>query len=182
MKALLEPGRLLSDGRAVLAARYHLRSAERLGPRVRVWGKPLVSNHGRLLIGDRVRLVSTVAPIEIAVEGGAELEIGDRSFINYGCSFGATLRITIGARATIGTHVIMMDNDFHRLEPDRRDERPPSQPITLEQNVWLGARVIVLRGVTIGANTVVGAGSVVAGDLPAGVVAGGVPAKVLRTL
>jgi maltose O-acetyltransferase len=178
----LDPKRLWSDGKAVLAARYYLRSAERLGSRVRVWGHPVVANSGRLIVGDRVRLVSTVAKLEIAVEHGAELEIGERAFINYGCSIGATQRVRIGPRCTIGTHVIMMDNDFHRLEPDRRDERPPSAPIELEENVWLGARVIVLRGVTIGANSVIGAGSVVSQNVPGGVIAAGVPAKVLRAL
>jgi maltose O-acetyltransferase len=141
-----------------------------------------VSNSGTLLIGDRVRLVSTIATLELAVEPGATLDIGDGVFINYGCSIGATKLVRIGSRCTIGTHVIVIDNDFHRVEPERRDERPLSQPIILEENVWLGARVVVLRGVTIGAHSVIGAGSVVARNIPPRVVAAGVPAKVVRSL
>jgi maltose O-acetyltransferase len=76
----------------------------------------------------------------------------------------------------------MMDNDFHRLEPERRDERPPSAPIVLEENVWLGVRAIVLRGVTVGAGSVVAAGSVVSRDVPPRVLVGGVPARVIRQL
>jgi maltose O-acetyltransferase len=76
----------------------------------------------------------------------------------------------------------MMDNDFHRLEPERRDEIPPSAPIVLEEGVWLGVRVIVLRGVTIGAGSVVGAGSIVVRDVPPRSLAAGAPAKVIRTL
>jgi maltose O-acetyltransferase len=75
-----------------------------------------------------------------------------------------------------------MDNDFHRLEPERRDERPLSAPIILEENVWLGARVIVLRGVTIGAGSAIGAGSVVTRDIPPRSLAVGAPAKVIRSL
>jgi maltose O-acetyltransferase len=77
---------------------------------------------------------------------------------------------------------MMMDNDFHRIEPDRRDEMPDSAPIVLGENVWVGGRVIVLNGVTIGRDSVIGAGSVVSSDIPPRSVAAGVPAKVIRAL
>jgi maltose O-acetyltransferase len=77
---------------------------------------------------------------------------------------------------------MLMDNDFHRIEPERRLERPDSAPIVLEANVWLGARVIVTRGVTIGEGSVVGAGSVVTSDVPPRTVVAGVPARVIRTI
>ena len=71
----------------------------------------------------------------------------------------------------------------HPLEPQpRRDKWEAAEPITIGDNVWLGGGVIVCPGVTIGADTVVGAGSVVTRDLPAGVVAVGSPARVLREL
>ncbi len=170
------------NGVAVLRARWYLRKASKIGMRVRVWGRPAITNNGTMIIGERVRLVSTIATVEIGVEAGATLEIGNSVFINYGCSFGATKLIRIGANCNIGTHVIMIDNDFHRLEPEHRNERPPSAPIILEDNVWLGARVIVLRGVTIGSGSVIGAGSVVSRDIPPRSIAAGVPAKVLRAL
>jgi maltose O-acetyltransferase len=75
-----------------------------------------------------------------------------------------------------------MDNDFHRVEPERRHEVPESLPIILGENVWLGARVVVLRGVTIGAHSVVAAGSVVTRDIPPRTLAAGVPARVVREL
>jgi acetyltransferase-like isoleucine patch superfamily enzyme len=149
---------------------------------VRVWGAPSVSNHGTFIVGDRARLVSTMATLEIGVGSGGVLEIGEGVFVNYGCSIAATKSVRIGAQSTIGPHVIMMDNDFHRLEPERRNETPPSAPIVLEANVWLAARVIVLRGVTIGAGSAIGAGSVVAGDIPPRTVAAGVPARVIRSI
>ncbi len=62
-------------------------------------------------------------------------------YINYGCSIGATLSVSIGDNCSIGSHSIIMDNDFHRIEPERRNELPPSAPIVLENDVWLGVRV-----------------------------------------
>ena len=170
------------NGKAVLAARWYLRHATSVGPRCRVYGHPKIENRGRLVLGERVRLVSTITPIEIGVEAAGTLEIGSRTFVNYGCSIAATSLVRIGERCNIGTYVMMMDNDFHSLEPERRDERPPSAPIIIEDNVWIGGRVIVLRGVTIGAGSVVAAGSVVTRDVPARTVVGGVPAKQLRSL
>lgn len=173
---------LRSDGQAVLMARWYLRNADEVGTRVRLRGRPRVENLGRLIVHDRVQLVSTVAKLDIATGPDGIMEIGSRTFVNYGTSISASERVTIGANCQIGTYVIIMDNSFHRLEPERRHERPPSQPIVLEDNVWLGARVIVMPGVTIGTGCAVGAGSVVTRDLPPRSLAAGVPARVLRTL
>jgi maltose O-acetyltransferase len=178
----VNPLDVVSDVRAVINARYHLRSAQSMGPRVRVWGTPSIRNLGRLLIGDRVRFYSTVATLELGIAPGGTLEIGDRVMINYGTSIGVYQSVRIGSRCNIGTHVMLIDNAFHQLDPERRDEAPPSEPIVLEDNVWLCARVIVLPGVTIGRDSVIGAGSVVTRDVPAGVLAAGVPARVLRPL
>jgi acetyltransferase-like isoleucine patch superfamily enzyme len=166
----------------VCRAHWVLRRAERAGWRIRLWGASFIRVDGKLTIGDRVRLASRPVPLEIFVGAHAELSIGDRVFINHGTSIAATERVLIGDRATIGPHCIVMDSDFHRLEPDRRDEAPPSRPVTLGNNIWLGARVIVMPGVSIGDNTVVGAGSVVTRNLPPNVVAAGVPARVVRSL
>lgn len=172
---------ILENAGAVLRARWYFRHATFLGSRVRIWGRPSVKNWGRMVIGDRVRLVSTVAKLELVAEGGA-LEIGEGTFINYGCSIGATQLVRIGANCSIGTYAILMDNDYHRLEPERRNERPESAPIVLEDNVWLGARVIVLRGVTIGAGSAIGAGSVVTRNIPPRSLAAGAPARVIKAL
>jgi maltose O-acetyltransferase len=103
-------------------------------------------------------------------------------FINYGCSISASQQVRIGDDCSIGTHAIIMDNDFHEIDPGRRRLRPASAPIVLEENVWLGARVTVLKGVTIGRDSVVAAGSVVTRDIPPGTIAAGVPARVIRSL
>ena len=90
--------------------------------------------------------------------------------------------ISIGPRCAIGSHAIIIDNDFHTIDPERRYDVPPSEPIILEENVWLGARVIVLRGVTIGAHSVIGAGSVVTRNVPPRSVAVGLPARVVKSI
>lgn len=177
-------GRLTSLSRDVIAAgraRARLRTAE-LGPRVRLRGKPAVYNAGTIRIGDRVQLVSTVATLELVADQGGVLEIGERSLVNFGCSLVAHERVTIGRRALIGPHCMIMDTGFHRIEPDRRLETPEPKPITIGENVWLGARVIVLPGVTIGDDSVIGIGSVVTHDIPPRSVAVGVPAKVVKQL
>ena len=172
----------VGDAAAVMRARYYLRSAQALGARVRVWGAPAVMNKGRLLIGDRVRLASGISTLELSVGPEATLQIGDRVLINHGCSLGATMLVRIGDRCNIGPQSILIDNAFHELDPDRRDQPPESAPVILEDNVWLAARVIVLPGVTIGTNSVIGAGSVVTKDIPPNVLAAGIPAKVIRPL
>jgi maltose O-acetyltransferase len=173
---------MLSDAGAVLRARYYLRAARTMGPHVRLWGVPAVKVEGTLLLGDRVRLASTISTLELSVGPAGTLEIGDRVLINHGCSIGATKLVRIGERCNIGSQAILIDNAFHELDPARRDEQPEPQPVILEPNVWLAARVIVLPGVTIGRNSVVGAGSVVTRDIPADVLAAGIPAKVIRPL
>jgi maltose O-acetyltransferase len=173
---------LWNNGWAVLRARYYLRRATRVGPKVRVWGRLVAHNWGQLIVHDRVQIVSTITPTSLRTGTDGVLEIGEGAYINYGCNISAEKLVRIGPRCNLGTDVIMMDNDFHRLEPERRNERPPSAPIILEENVWLGARVIVLRGVTIGAHSVIGAGSIVTRDIPPRSVAVGQPAKVVKKI
>jgi acetyltransferase-like isoleucine patch superfamily enzyme len=179
---LVTAWRRRGDGAAALNARWRLRKAARLGQRVRLRGAPVVVAHGNLVIGDRVQLVSTVATLELVAEYGATLTIGERSLINFGCSIVALDRVTIGPRSLIGPHCMIMDTGFHDIDPERRLEPPKAEPITIGENVWLGARVIVLPGVTIGSDSVVGIGSVVTHDIPPRSVAVGVPARVVKTL
>lgn len=171
------------QGKGLLGARWHLRHAAAIGERCRVWGRPhVIVERGDLVVGDRLQLMSITWATELWVGPTGRLEIGDEVFINNGCSIAATQLVRIGSRCNLGTHVQLMDNDWHRLEPDRRLERPPSRPIVLEDNVWLAASVLVLPGVTVGEGSVVGAGSVVIHDIPPSVLAVGVPARVVRRL
>lgn len=165
-----------------LNARWRFRRAHHVGARVRLRGRARVRTEGTLVIGDRVRFVGHVVPVEIGVDRGATLTIGDRTFVNYGVSIGATSSVRVGADCDLGPYVNIVDNDFHRLEPDRRRERPEPSPVEIGDNVWLATRVMVLPGVTIGDGSIVAAGSIVTRDIPPCSLAMGAPARVVRSL
>ncbi|SFV33393.1 acyltransferase [Hyphomicrobium facile] len=173
---------LWDDALSLARARWHLRNATSVGERVRVWGRPVIRNEGSLIIDQRVSLISGAIPIQLTTEPDGRLEIGARTFMNYGCSILATKLVSIGPDCKVGMEVLMMDNDFHQVDPHKRWIRPSSAPIVLEENVWLGARVIVLSGVTIGANSVIAAGSVVTRDIPPRSFAAGQPARVIKSV
>ena len=113
---------------------------------------------------------------------GSYIAIGDGTFVNYDCVLLDVAPIRIGAACQLatGVHVVTAT---HPIDPGpRRVGWESAEPITVGDNVWLGSGVVVCPGVTIGDDTVVGAGAVVTRDLPAGVVAVGVPAKVQREI
>ena len=113
---------------------------------------------------------------------GSHITIGAETFVNFGCVMLDVAPIRIGAHCQIATGVHIV-TATHPLDPEaRRLGWEAAEPITIGDNVWLGSAAVVCPGVTIGENTVVGAGAVVASDLPAGVVAVGVPAKVQREI
>jgi len=118
----------------------------------------------------------------LRVDYGTQIRIGARAFVNFGLVALDVAPITIGDDTQIGPSVQLL-TPLHPLEAGlRRDKWENARPIAIGDNVWLGGGVIVCPGVTIGANTVVGAGSVVTRDLPAGVLAVGSPARVVREL
>ena len=116
------------------------------------------------------------------VDYGYQTTVGAGTFANFGLVILDVARVRIGDDVQIGPNVQLL-TATHPLEPGpRREKWESAEPITIGDNVWLGGGVIVCPGVTIGADTVVGAGSVVTTDLPAGVLAVGVPARVVRQL
>ena len=116
------------------------------------------------------------------VDYGANIMIGARCFANFGLTALDVAAVTIGDDVQIGPHVQLL-TPTHPVEPEpRRAKWEAAEPISIGDNVWLGGGVVVCPGVTIGADTVVGAGAVVTRDLPAGVLAVGSPARVVREL
>ena len=107
---------------------------------------------------------------------------GSRLIIGDNCGFSGTSiwcfdSITIGNNIRVGANVVIMDGDAHQDDP----RAGKNAPVIIEDNVWIGAGVTVLKGVTIGRNSLIGAGSVVVKDIPANCVAAGNPCKVIRT-
>jgi maltose O-acetyltransferase len=110
------------------------------------------------------------------------IRIGDRTFVNVEAIVLDVAPVTIGAACQIATRVQIL-TATHPVDPEpRRAGWEYAEPITIADNVWLGGGVVVCPGVAIGQDTVVGAGAVVTKDLPAGVVAAGVPARILREI
>ncbi len=123
----------------------------------------------------------TIRP-PLRVDYGQHLHVGAGTFANFGLVALDCARITIGEHVQIGPNVQLLP-PTHPLDPvARREGWESADPITIGDNVWLGGGVIVVGGVTIGQDSVIGAGSVVTKDVPAGVVAVGSPARVVRSL
>lgn len=178
-RVLEDPRGTILDAGAYARARYYLSSVSRLGIRPRLYGRCAVEGGENIEIGDRLHMIGRTVRCELSTHHGGRLLIGEKVFINYGTNISAHQLVQIGAGCAIGQYAIMMDCDFHT--PGLADEgHGTPKPIVLEENVWLGARVVVLKGVTIGSGTVVAAGSVVNKSLPPRVIAGGVPARVIR--
>ena len=176
----MTPIAALKLARLLASSRWKTRRCTSVGRWVRVEGHLMVNNGGEIHLGEKVRIRASHLPVELGAMPGGVLEIGDRTYINSGASLCAQESVKIGARCAIGNQVLVMDTDFHSIE----DHTLPgiARPVVIEDEVWLSARVIVLKGVTIGRGAVVAAGAVVTKDVPPYTLVGGVPAKFIRTL
>jgi len=118
----------------------------------------------------------------VTFQSGPEgtLTVGDNVEINYGTLLSAEAKVVIGNRVMIGNCCIVADSEVPRTDGDTSRHRP--LPIEIGDDAWLAVRVTVLPGSKIGAGSVITAGSVVSGEIPPGVVAGGIPARVIRSL
>ena len=113
----------------------------------------------------------------------AEIFLGDTCGFS-GVIIGAAKRIVLGNHVLCGANVTITDFDWHNANPLRRDQSAfeLAEPVRIGDNVWLGLNVVVLKGVEIGSNTVVGANSVVTSSLPENVLAAGSPARIIREI
>lgn len=156
------------------------RHRARLGGKVRFrGGSPLVANQGHLVIGAMTEFDCRTYPIRLTVLPGATLEIGRGTFLNRGTAIAAAGSVRLGDHCLVGEWVSILDTDFH---PVHADTPVRIAPVSIGRNVWLANRVTVLPGVTIGDHAVVGAGAVVAHDLPARAIAVGNPARVVGSV
>lgn len=130
-----------------------------------------VGKEGILKTGKHVRISHGC---RIFIHG--ELSIGENSYINPNCHLVVTKRLSIGSGCAISWNFQALDSDLHSSSGSKGD----SGAISIGNNVWIGADVTVLKGVEIGDGSVIAAGSLVNRSIPAGVLAGGVPAKVIK--
>lgn len=165
-----------------------------IGKGCEFYGIPILRRfpRSRIEIGDkcvmrssrRSNLAGIDRPCYIStLRAGAAIRIG------HSCGFSGTVigvaqSVQIGNHVMCGANSMITDTDWHAVDPGARLRRAEghSRPVILKDNVWLGMGVIVLKGVTIGENSVVGAGSVVTSAIPPNVLAAGRPARVIRSL
>jgi len=164
----------------LITARVYLRGADAVGSHARTLGRPRIHNLGTLRLGSHVLLRSVNVPVELCTGPGGTLRIGDGVRLNYGISIGAEGEITIGDRVRIGPYVMIVDTDFH--DPYQRSLRPAPERVAIEDDVWIGAKASVLKGVRIGRGSIVGVGAVVTEDVPPFSIVAGVPAKKIGML
>ncbi len=170
----------LAKARQALWARIRLWRCTEVGALTRLNGGVIVRNEGTLRLGRKVKLHGRPVAIELVALPGAELTIGDGTSINRGASICAQSSVRIGRNCGIGNDCLIFDTDFHGIG-DHFQARDAA-PVTIGNDVWLAARSMVLKGVTIGDGAVVCAGSVVATNVPAYAMVGGVPARIIRRL
>lgn len=151
-------------------------------------------NNGKLSIGNKFKCsnkiksnsIGLIQPcvFNIATEG-SEIIIGNNVGIS-GSTINATKSIKIGNNVLVGSGCLITDTDSHPINWQERindlNDKTMSAPIVIEDNVFIGARSIILKGVTIGMNSVIAAGSVVTKSVPSNCIAGGNPAKVIKYL
>jgi acetyltransferase-like isoleucine patch superfamily enzyme len=112
--------------------------------------------------------------------GKGEINIGNYCLISPGVRIGSATGISIGDNSMVAGNAYLTDSDWHGIY--NRVSPGEARPIVIKENVWIGDSAIVCKGVTIGKNSIVGAGSVVTKDIPANTIAAGNPARVVKQL
>jgi acetyltransferase-like isoleucine patch superfamily enzyme len=164
----------------LLRARAALKDCDRVGASARVAGRMRVSNRGSIVIGDYLNINSCWVPTELLTRPGGRIEIGDEVLINFGTVIAPGRSVAIGKRSTIGPHRIISDVEIPQTA--NITDSAAARPIEIGRDVWLAGRVTLRPGVKIGDGAVIVAGSIVESDVPAHVMASGIPARLLPKL
>ena len=146
---------------------------------IEIFGSPIRIGDNITLLGcsdKKTRL--TVWSENQGIDG---IQIGDHVLISPGVRISAANSIVIGESSMLASHAYITDSDWHGIYDRSMPPREVSRVI-LEKNVWIGDSAIVCKGVTIGENSIIGAGAVVTSDIPRNVIAAGNPARVIREL
>ena len=155
----------------------------KFGFRSRISSPALLTNSSRVRIGKGVS-IRKGSRIEVVSDDGV-IEIGDGTSIHFDFHCGASNQVIIGKDVLIAGKVYISDHDHvfdHRELPPLLCRELVSSPVIIEDGVWLGEGCVVLKGVSIGRRSVVGANAVVTKSVPAGCVVCGVPAKIVRRI
>ena len=145
-----------------------------VGRGLEVKGKLSICGLGKVVAGQNLRLSENVSLGTFTTQ--SEIQIGNGVLIGDSTFIGAHGKITIGDKTMIAGQVVIIDTDWHGID----DQPPKEQPITIGRHVWIGLRAIILEGVTIGDNAIVGAGSVVTKSVAPNTIVAGNPARFIR--
>ena len=163
-------------GRQRVNAELRLRGAKHVGALPTILGTPRVDATD-LEVGDFFKIWS-VHGRQTLITGWGRIRIGDRVFVNSGVIIMSVIEVTIGDDVAIANEAYLTDTDSHGVEG-----RPvKNKPIRIGDGSWIGARAIILPGVTIGRRCLVAAGAVVSRDVPDDTLVAGNPAQVVRQL
>jgi acetyltransferase-like isoleucine patch superfamily enzyme len=149
---------------------------------------PYLQGSGRIVLGDHVSFAGKPTfMFGNRGESTPEVTIGDGSFVGHDCTFACSSSITVGKHVLIAGKVRITDYDGHPVDAARRragEPTPPEgiRPVTIGDDVWLGEAAMILKGVTVGDRSIVGAGAVVTKDVPPDVVVAGNPARIVKHL
>jgi maltose O-acetyltransferase len=147
-------------------------------------GKIIIRGKGRVTFGDNINAWAHAEKNVFVTYGPqARITIGDECRIS-GVGVQSTLLVTVGPRCMLSSAIIL-DSDFHQLDPVLRHDTTvpvPSAPVHIGENVWVGGQSAIMKGVTIGENSVVAFRAVVTKDVPANVVVAGNPARVIKEI
>jgi acetyltransferase-like isoleucine patch superfamily enzyme len=161
--------------RQQLKAVWSLRRVDRRGKNCVVLGSPVVDATD-MQVGDDFKVWS--GPRKTLISGWGELRFGDRVFVNVGTTIISVEKIVVGDDVAFANDVYVMDSDSHGVEG-----RPHRQaPVHIGDGCWIGARAMILPGVTLGRRVLVAAGAVVTRDVPDDALVAGNPARVVRQL
>lgn len=171
---------VLSQTEAV-RSRVRLLSATEVGNKVRI-GNTYIENHGRLVLGDGVKIASSPVQSHLVVGKSGFVTIGANGNIDHGAAISSYAGISIGSSVSIGARVVIMDSDFHGTKGsgDAR-QAIAAEAIRIGDGVVIGDDAIVMRGADIGAGAVVAPRSVVVGRVEPGASVAGVPARPVRS-
>jgi acetyltransferase-like isoleucine patch superfamily enzyme len=146
-----------------------------VGAGLQVDGKLKIHGPGKIVAGRNLYFKSVTGVTELYAGQDASITIGDHVAINEGSIISAQTLIEIGAESIIGGAIIY-DTDWHGID----GEKNKTAPVHIGKHVWIGMHAIILKGVTIGDNAIIGAGSVVTSNVEANTLVAGNPAKAIR--
>lgn len=193
IRALYRTGVVVVEGSALVRKIFWIEPVlksvcQSVGKGLRAECLPFMRGKGNLILGKNVYLSGRSCFFFMSgMPVSPEIDIGNGTFIGSGCTLSAARRIRVGQKCLIAAGVRIHDNDGHPLDPGRRLRNEPirqdeAAEIIIGNNVWIGSQATILKGVTIGDDSVVGTAAVVTSNVPAKTVVAGNPARVVKQL